>query len=53
MSSHGSCVRRSTAPRHLAPYAHDRVCASTAILELIGHTPASPAMTSAPVGAHT
>jgi hypothetical protein len=30
-----------------APYAHDRACASTAILELIGHTPASPAMTLA------
>ena len=30
-----------------APYPHDRACASTAILELIGHTPASPAMTLA------
>ncbi len=30
-----------------APYPHDRACASTAILDLIGHTPASPAMTLA------
>jgi UDP-N-acetylglucosamine:LPS N-acetylglucosamine transferase len=30
-----------------ARYADDRGCASTAILELIGHTPASPAMTLA------
>ena len=35
----------------LAPYHHDRVFASTAILELIGHTPASPAMTPAGIGA--
>jgi len=31
----------------LAPYPHDRACASTAILDLIGHTTASPAMTLA------
>ena len=31
----------------LAPYPHDRVSASTAILDLIGHTPTSPAMTLA------
>jgi processive 1,2-diacylglycerol beta-glucosyltransferase len=30
-----------------APHAHDQACASTAILDLIGHTPASPAMTLA------
>jgi hypothetical protein len=30
-----------------APCVHDRPCASTAILELIGHTPASHAMTLA------
>jgi processive 1,2-diacylglycerol beta-glucosyltransferase len=30
-----------------ARYLHDRACASTAILDLIGHTPASPAMTLA------
>jgi len=35
----------------LAPYAHDRACASTAILDLIGHTPASRVMTPARVGA--
>jgi UDP-N-acetylglucosamine:LPS N-acetylglucosamine transferase len=33
--------------RSPAQYAHDRAYASTAILELIGHTPASPAMTLA------
>jgi UDP-N-acetylglucosamine:LPS N-acetylglucosamine transferase len=36
----------------LAPYAHDRACASTAILDLIGHTPASRAMTPARIGAN-
>jgi processive 1,2-diacylglycerol beta-glucosyltransferase len=40
---------RQTLDRTQSParYAHDRACASTAILELIGHTPASPAMTLA------
>ncbi len=35
-----------------APYAHDRASASAAILDLIGHTAALPAMTPARVGAH-
>jgi processive 1,2-diacylglycerol beta-glucosyltransferase len=35
-----------------APYDHDRASASTAILDLIGHTAPLPAMTSARVGAH-
>jgi len=40
---------RQTLDRTQSParYAHDRACASTAILDLIGHTPASPAMTLA------
>jgi processive 1,2-diacylglycerol beta-glucosyltransferase len=36
----------------LAPYAHDRACASTAILDLIGHSSASRAMTPARIGAN-
>jgi len=35
----------------LAPYPHDRACASTAILDLIGHTVASHTMAAARVGA--
>ena len=35
-----------------APYADDRAYASTAILELIGHTPAAPALTPARISAN-
>jgi UDP-N-acetylglucosamine:LPS N-acetylglucosamine transferase len=36
----------------LAPYAHDRACASAAILDLIGHTAASRVTTPARIGAN-
>jgi UDP-N-acetylglucosamine:LPS N-acetylglucosamine transferase len=40
---------RTQAP---APHADDRACASTAILELIGHTSAAPALTPARISAN-